>query len=73
MAMPDKDGVETIREIHAMAPSTKIIAISGGDFNGSSTLRDFARAIGIDAILAKPFPLEYLMSEVERLLRPTLH
>jgi CheY-like chemotaxis protein len=73
MVMPDKGGVETIREIHEMAPGTKIIAISGGDFDGSPTLRDFARAVGIDAILAKPFPLEHLMSEVEKLLRPTLH
>ena len=73
MVMPDKGGIETIREIHEMAPGTRIIAISGGDFNGSPTLREFARAIGIDAILAKPFPLADLMSAVEKLLRPTLH
>jgi len=73
MVMPDKGGIETIREIHEMAPGTKVIAISGGDFDGSRTLRDFARAVGIDAVLAKPFPLEHLMSEVEKLLRPTLH
>jgi CheY-like chemotaxis protein len=71
--MPDRDGIETIREIQEAAPGTKIIAISGGGFSTSQLFPETARAFGADAVLTKPFPLERLMAEVASLLRPTLH
>ena len=71
--MPDKEGIETIREIQETAPGTKIIAISGGGSSGSQLFSDVARAFGADAVLMKPFALERLMAEVANLLRPTLH
>jgi DNA-binding response OmpR family regulator len=73
IVMPDKDGIETIREIQALVPGTKIVAISGGGLSGNRMLLDEARAFGVDAVLAKPFALEGLLATVEKLLRPTLH
>jgi two-component system, OmpR family, response regulator CpxR len=53
--MPQKEGIETIREVQERSPSTKIIAISGGGMSHNLMFLDVARAFGADAILAKPF------------------
>jgi two-component system, OmpR family, response regulator CpxR len=65
--MPQKEGIETIREVLGQSPNTKIIAISGG---GSQNLMflDAAKAFGAHAALAKPFRPEELVETVDRVL-----
>jgi CheY-like chemotaxis protein len=65
--MPQKEGIETIREIRAVLPQTPIIAISGGAEPGADYLK-MAQSFGASAILAKPFDPTVLLELVNRLL-----
>jgi two-component system, OmpR family, response regulator CpxR len=65
--MPQKEGIETIREVLGRSPGTKIIAISGGGAQNLMFL-DAARAFGAHAALAKPFRADELVETVERVL-----
>jgi CheY-like chemotaxis protein len=65
--MPQKEGIETIREIRSLLPRVPIIAISGS----AEPLADYlkmAQAFGASAILAKPFDPTVLLDLVNRLL-----
>jgi len=55
MLMPNKEGIETIRDIKRRWPETKVIAISGGG-KGLDTryLLGMASALGADAVFEKP-------------------
>jgi CheY-like chemotaxis protein len=55
MLMPNKEGVETIRELKAMWPDARVIAISGGG-RGLNTgyLLSMAKSFGADAVFEKP-------------------
>jgi DNA-binding response OmpR family regulator len=55
MLMPNKEGIETIRELKAMWPKARVIAISGGG-RGLDTgyLLSMARSLGADAVFEKP-------------------
>lgn len=66
--MPQKEGIETIREVQERAPQTKIIAISGGGLSHNLMFLDVARAFGADAVLAKPFRPAQLVETVEQVL-----
>jgi CheY-like chemotaxis protein len=73
--MPNKDGLETIKEIHCLSPATPIIAISGGiaptAASGTPSDPDFLRMagmLGASAMLAKPFGVEQILATVARLL-----
>lgn len=67
--MPDMEGIETMREIHASHPSMPILAISGGGSMRENILfLDAASKLGADAILEKPFRAAELLQSVERLL-----
>ena len=65
--MPQKEGIETIREIRAVLPRTPIIAISGNAEPRADYLK-MAQAFGASAILAKPFDPTVLLELVNRLL-----
>jgi len=67
--MPQKEGIETIREIRERAPGVKIIAISGGGMSHNLMFLDVARAFGADAALAKPFRPNELTTVVEQVLK----
>lgn len=63
--MPEKDGLETIRELHAQFPQLKIIAMSGGNPRGGRM--DFlsvARHFGAHNLLPKPFSMTKLRETV---------
>ena len=64
--MPQKEGIEIIREIRAQAAETPIIAISGGGGDQADYLK-MAQAFGANAALAKPFDPAALLALVERL------
>jgi CheY-like chemotaxis protein len=66
--MPQKEGIATIREVQERAPDTRIIAVSGGGMSHNLMFLDVARALGADAVLAKPFRPAQLMAAVDQVL-----
>jgi CheY-like chemotaxis protein len=66
--MPQKEGIETIREVQERAPNTRIIAVSGGGMSHNLMFLDVARAFGAHAVLAKPFRPAQLVDVVEQVL-----
>lgn len=69
LLMPEKEGIETIREIHSLAPGMKIIAMSGGMGIGANFL-EISRKLGASATLKKPFDCATLLETVRGLLSP---
>ncbi|MCU0589463.1 MAG: response regulator [Syntrophobacteraceae bacterium] len=67
--MPDKEGLETIRELRKVYPHIKIIAISGGSpkAEGFSPL-PLAEKLGADHVLPKPFERSELLALIARCL-----
>ena len=65
--MPQKEGIETIREIRSVLPRIPIIAISGSAEPRADYLK-MAQTFGATGILAKPFDLALLLEIVNRLL-----
>ncbi len=66
--MPQKDGLEMIRELRRNFPGVKIIAMSGGGFEGKMNLLSVAKLMGADALLQKPFDQPTLLTTVEQVL-----
>jgi CheY-like chemotaxis protein len=66
--MPEKEGLETIREIRGECPDAKIIAISGGARIGNMDFLDFAGKLGASEIIPKPFDPTDLVTVVSRCL-----
>ncbi|HEX2167983.1 MAG TPA: response regulator [Longimicrobiales bacterium] len=66
--MPDQDGIETIQQLRAEFPSSRILAISGGSVGGASGTLTDAMLFGADATLAKPFTVQELVAAVAGLL-----
>jgi CheY-like chemotaxis protein len=68
--MPEKEGLETIRELVRDFPSAKIIAISGGGISGALSYLPLARSFGALCTIAKPFDRRELLEAVRKLLGP---
>ena len=66
--MPEKEGLETIREIRSECPDAKIIAISGGARIGNMDFLKFAGKLGAAELIAKPFDPTDLVKTVIRCL-----
>ena len=66
--MPEKEGIETIRELKRDYPSVKIIAISGGGTLGPEHYLKVALAMGADKTIKKPFRTDILVGSIEELL-----
>ena len=66
--MPKTEGIETINRLKELHPGTKIIAISGGGTSRNLMFLDVARALGVEATLAKPFRPAQLVETVAQLL-----
>ena len=66
--MPESDGFEVIRAVKASRPEVKIVTISGGAtvMPMEDCLR-VAKALGADAVLAKPFKRIQLLAVIESL------
>lgn len=76
--MPGRDGIDVIREIRAVDPRIRILAVSAGwhlklpVVTGGATQGDVlqdAWAAGADGTLSKPVDHRFLVAEVDRLLR----
>jgi CheY-like chemotaxis protein len=69
MLMPERDGIETIRDLRARWPGVKLIAVSAGSRGlEPNLLLRAATVMGADATLQKPVEHDALLKLVERLL-----
>lgn len=62
LIMPEKEGIETIREIKNSYPSCRIIAMSGA-MNRDNYLT-ITKALGADAVIRKPFQRDELLATI---------
>ena len=65
LLMPEQEGIETIRELRRVAPSLRIVAMSGGGGTNDMMFLGMAKALGADAVLAKPFRADELIRAVQ--------
>jgi CheY-like chemotaxis protein len=66
--MPERDGVETIREMRRRRSPAKILVITGGGPDKHMEYLGIAEIFGADRSLAKPFKLANLVGVVEEML-----
>jgi DNA-binding NtrC family response regulator len=66
--MPEKEGLETIREMKRMQPGLKIIAMSGGGKISADNYLETAKIFGASKILEKPFTQQKMVSAVQELM-----
>jgi DNA-binding NtrC family response regulator len=66
--MPEKEGLETIREMKRAQPDLKILAMSGGGKISADNYLDTARIFGASSIIEKPFKRTHMVSLVHQLL-----
>lgn len=68
IVMPDKEGLETIRELRRADPLVKIIAMSGAGGQGHGGYLEIALKLGAHRILHKPFTSDALLAIVGEVL-----
>jgi DNA-binding response OmpR family regulator len=66
--MPEKEGLETIREMKRVRSDLKIIAMSGGGKISADNYLDTAKIFGASKLLAKPFTRKQLVTAVHDIL-----
>jgi DNA-binding response OmpR family regulator len=66
--MPNKEGIETIRDFREEFPNVPIIAMSGGGKLKRQGSLFTAKALGAEVILRKPFKMSDLLRSVAALL-----
>ncbi|MFT5370132.1 MAG: CheY-like chemotaxis protein [Candidatus Latescibacterota bacterium] len=66
--MPDKDGLEVIRELRQISPDLPMIAMSGRSSRGQVDFLHHAEAFGACQVLQKPFKIEDLVQSVRKFL-----
>jgi PAS domain S-box-containing protein len=66
--MPERDGLEVIRDLRAEPRQAKILAFSGGDQTGQVGMLRVAEVIGASRTLSKPVALKDLLATVRELL-----
>ena len=66
--MPEKEGLETIREMKKEQSQLKILAMSGGGKISADSYLDTAKIFGASGIIEKPFSQNHLISIVNQLL-----
>jgi DNA-binding response OmpR family regulator len=66
--MPEKEGLETIREMKRIKSDLKIIAMSGGGKVSAENYLTIARIFGASKLIAKPFTIKDMLSAVRELL-----
>jgi len=69
--MPGKDGIQAIGELLKDFPHAKIIAMSGGGYNGTLNVLQMAQHLGAKKILAKPFRRSALLELIGQVLAGT--
>ena len=64
--MPDKDGLEILREVKQQYPSLKVVAISAGGTIRSSHYLRLAESLGASCTLNKPFNKDEFISAIRQ-------
>jgi len=67
--MPEKEGLETIREMRRLRPDLKIIAMSGGGKVSADNYLEIAKIFGASRAAAKPFTNKEMVSAVQELMQ----
>jgi CheY-like chemotaxis protein len=67
--MPEKEGIETIRQILIERPGMKIMAVSGGGRHANMDFLEVARKLGAMEVLEKPFEPDDLVNRVSRCMK----
>jgi len=67
--MPEKEGLETIRELLKDFPDVKIIAISGGGRVDPMGYLGTAKLLGAKCVFAKPVDRKVLLDAIRDLLK----
>ena len=68
LTMPEKNGIETIKELIAENPKVRIIAISGGGQRFPEYFLDKAKQEGAVKLLKKPFRNDEVLTAVAQTL-----
>jgi len=68
LIMPEKEGIETIRELKRDNPNVKIIAMSGGGIIKPEEYLKIAERLGVQRTLTKPFKREEILEAVSELI-----
>lgn len=68
LIMPEKEGIETIRELRKDYPDVKIIAISGGGAIAPTEYLNIAQRLGVQKTLSKPFKTAEILEAIRQLL-----
>jgi DNA-binding NtrC family response regulator len=64
--MPDKDGLELIKDVRGAHKRIPIVAFSGGGYRiGTRYCLQIAKAIGATTVISKPFDRQQLLSAIE--------
>lgn len=66
--MPEKEGLEIIRDMKQISPGMKIIAISGGGRISAATYLESAGIFGADMVFEKPFRQAEITGAIKSLL-----
>jgi len=66
--MPEKEGLETIREMKRLKSDLKIIAMSGGGKISADNYLATAKIFGASRVLQKPFSQKLMLDAVKELL-----
>ena len=68
LLMPDKEGLETIREIKEIEPDAIIIAITGGGMAAPEMYLRLAKQLGAHHAFSKPLENDELLSTIQAIL-----
>jgi CheY-like chemotaxis protein len=69
IVMPDKDGLEVIREIRGQGCDVPVLVMSGGMSNLKVPILAAAQALGANEVISKPFRPPALREQAEALLK----
>ncbi len=72
LIMPEKEGIETIRELREIFPEIKIIAMSGGGVVGPESYLKIAKSLGAQKTFVKPIERKILLNGIREVLGPVL-
>lgn len=68
IVMPSKEGVSVVIDIKRIAPETLIIAMSGGGVRGFKNYLRWAKELGADVAIEKPFRMSTFLMVAKQLL-----
>jgi YesN/AraC family two-component response regulator len=67
--MPEQEGLETIMALRRKHPNTKIVAISGGGYQGTFIRAlDIAMRLGANSTLQKPFSSQQMIQVLQEVI-----